>query len=303
MTKCPSCNGERSWWLLSNDKCLQSATARTLWKKGDSSAPSVFHAFLCAICERALNLYVCRGGALWAWLAYHRTQTQSATQWECLFNPSTDIDSYYSYDTRTRQKCFIRTGYSFQPSIRLNSNNYCICDIKLVFILVQCFCLLVVTLFLNIVFGLHLYSFCCPALVLLLLVIISPSLFPSLHPLPYINSLLPFQYPKNKIWSLSNLSWHKKMFRDVLPQRERERVTCGLTCFRGPPSPQHPFTLFPCPAWLPALILRGKRAETPLGFCAQPLVRQLLQVHWLLPLLSASTRHLLHLGVSQSFPF
>ncbi len=57
-------------------------------------------------------------GALW--LAYHRTQTQSATQWEFLFNPSTDIDSYYSYDTRTRQKCFIRTGYSFQPSIRLN---------------------------------------------------------------------------------------------------------------------------------------------------------------------------------------
>ncbi len=120
MTKFPSCNGERSWWLLSNDKCLQSATARTLWKKGESSAPSVFHAFLCAICERALNLYVCRGGALW--LAYHRTQTQSATQWECLLNPSTDIDSYYSYDTRTRQKCFIRTGYSFQPSIRLNSN-------------------------------------------------------------------------------------------------------------------------------------------------------------------------------------
>ncbi len=119
MTKFPSCNGERSWWLLSNDKCLRSATARTLWKKGESSAPSVFHAFLGAICERALNLYVCRGGALW--LAYHRTQTQSATQWECLFNPSTDIDSYYSYDTRTRQKCFIRTGYSFQPSIRLNS--------------------------------------------------------------------------------------------------------------------------------------------------------------------------------------
>ncbi len=78
-------------------------------------------AFLGAICERALNLYVCRGGTLW--LAYHRTQTQSATQWECLFNPSTDIDSYYSYDTCTRQKCFIRTGYSFQPSIRLNSNN------------------------------------------------------------------------------------------------------------------------------------------------------------------------------------
>ncbi len=72
-----------------------------------------------AICERPLNLYVCRRGALW--LAYHRTQTQSATQWEFLFNPSTDIDSYYSYDTRTRQKCFIRTGYSFQPSIRLNS--------------------------------------------------------------------------------------------------------------------------------------------------------------------------------------
>ncbi len=120
MTKFPSCNGERSWWLLRNDKCLRSATARTLWKKGESSAPSVFHAFLGAICERALNLYVCRGGALW--LAYHRTQTQSATQWECLFNPSTDIDSYYWYDTRTRQKCFIRTGYSFQPSIRLNSS-------------------------------------------------------------------------------------------------------------------------------------------------------------------------------------
>ncbi len=115
-------NGERSWWLLSNDKCLRSATARTLWKKGESSAPSVFHAFLGAICERALNLYVCRGGALW--LAYHRTQTQSATQWECLFNPSTD--SYYSYDTRTRQKCFIRTGYSFQPSIRLNSSERCL---------------------------------------------------------------------------------------------------------------------------------------------------------------------------------
>ncbi len=75
-----------------------------------------------AICERPLNLYVCRRGALW--LAYHRTQTQSATQWEFLFNPSTDIDSYYSYDTRTLQKCFIRTGYSFQPSIRLNSNKY-----------------------------------------------------------------------------------------------------------------------------------------------------------------------------------
>ncbi len=110
MTKFPSCNGERSWWLLSNDKCLRSATARTLWKKGESSAPSVFHAFLGTICERALNLYVCRGGALW--LAYHRTQTQSATQWECLFNPSTDIDSYYSYDTRTRQKCFIRKRVS-----------------------------------------------------------------------------------------------------------------------------------------------------------------------------------------------
>ncbi len=75
-----------------------------------------------AICERPLNLYVCRRGALW--LAYHRTQTQSATQWEFLFNSSTDIDSYYSYDTRTRQKCFIRTGYSFQPSIRLNSSTY-----------------------------------------------------------------------------------------------------------------------------------------------------------------------------------
>ncbi len=130
MTKFPSCNGERSWWLLSNDKCLRSATARALWKKGESSAPSVFHAFLGAICERALNLYVCRGGALW--LAYHRTQTQSATQWECLFNPSTDIDSYYSYDTRTRQKCFIRTGNSFQPSIRLNSNK---CPPNLIFYL------------------------------------------------------------------------------------------------------------------------------------------------------------------------
>ncbi len=43
---------------------LRSTTARTLWKKGESSAPSVFHAFLGAICERALNLYVCRGGAL-----------------------------------------------------------------------------------------------------------------------------------------------------------------------------------------------------------------------------------------------
>ncbi len=75
-----------------------------------------------AICERPLNLYVCRRGALW--LAYHRTQTQSTTQWEFVFNPSTDIDSDYSYDTHTRQKCFIRTGYSFQPSIRLNSNIY-----------------------------------------------------------------------------------------------------------------------------------------------------------------------------------
>ncbi len=72
--------------------------------------------------SNTINLYVCRGGALW--LAYHRTQTQSATQWEFVFNPSTDIDSYYSYDTRTRQKCFIRTGYSFQPSIRLNSSFY-----------------------------------------------------------------------------------------------------------------------------------------------------------------------------------
>ncbi len=50
-----------------------------------------------AICERPLNLYVCRRGALW--LAYHRTQTQSATQWEFVFNPSTDIDSDYSYDS------------------------------------------------------------------------------------------------------------------------------------------------------------------------------------------------------------
>ncbi len=52
--KFPSCNGERSWWLLSKDKCLRSATARALWKKGESSAPSVFHAFLGAICERPL---------------------------------------------------------------------------------------------------------------------------------------------------------------------------------------------------------------------------------------------------------
>ncbi len=87
----------------------------------------------CSVCEWAeraaghsntINLYVCRGGALW--LANHRTQTQSATQWEFVFNPSTDIDSYYSYDTRTRQKCFIRTGYSFQPSIRLNSIRHCL---------------------------------------------------------------------------------------------------------------------------------------------------------------------------------
>ncbi len=54
VTKFPSCNGERSWWLLSNDKRLRSATARALWKKGESSAPSVFHAFLGAICERPL---------------------------------------------------------------------------------------------------------------------------------------------------------------------------------------------------------------------------------------------------------
>ncbi len=55
VTKFPSCNGERSWWLLSNDKRLRSATARALWKKGESSAPSVFHTFLGAICERPLN--------------------------------------------------------------------------------------------------------------------------------------------------------------------------------------------------------------------------------------------------------
>ncbi len=92
------------------------------FEKNEKAARLAFSTrFLAAICEWALNLYVCRGGALW--LAYHRTQTQSATQWECLFNPSTDIDSYYSYDTRTRQKCFIRTGYSFQPSIRLNSSS------------------------------------------------------------------------------------------------------------------------------------------------------------------------------------
>ncbi len=94
--------GERSWWLLSNDKCLRSATARTLWKKEKAARPSVFpRVFRRDMWTGLLNLYVCRGGALW--LAYHRTQTQSATQWECLFNPSTDIDSYYSYDTRTRQ--------------------------------------------------------------------------------------------------------------------------------------------------------------------------------------------------------
>ncbi len=55
VTKFPSCNGERSWWLLSNDKRLRSATARALWKKGENSAPSVFHAFLGAICERPLR--------------------------------------------------------------------------------------------------------------------------------------------------------------------------------------------------------------------------------------------------------
>ncbi len=86
---------------------------------------SLLFSVFCVWASRAghsntINLYVCRGGALW--LAYHRTQTQSATQCKFLFNPSTDIDSYYSYDTRTRQKCFIRTGYSFQPSIRLNSS-------------------------------------------------------------------------------------------------------------------------------------------------------------------------------------
>ncbi len=41
--------------LLSNDRRLPSATARALWKKGESSAPSVFHAFLGAICEQPLT--------------------------------------------------------------------------------------------------------------------------------------------------------------------------------------------------------------------------------------------------------
>ncbi len=113
------------------DGCLATTNAsraqppERFGKKEKAARLAFSHAFLGAICERALNLYVCRGGA--PWLAYHRTQTQSATQWECLFNPSTDIDSYYSYDTRTRQKCFIRTGYSFHIcifSIRLNSNTH-----------------------------------------------------------------------------------------------------------------------------------------------------------------------------------
>ncbi len=76
-----------------------------------------------AICERPLNLYVCRIGALW--LAYHQNADTVRTQWEFLFNPSTDIDSYYSYDTRTRQSALSVAGYSFQqPSIRLNSIEY-----------------------------------------------------------------------------------------------------------------------------------------------------------------------------------
>ncbi len=94
--------------------------------EGETECEHPLFSSQCSVCEWAERdtatqyICVCRGGALW--LAYHRTQTQSATQWEFLFNPSTDIDSYYSYDTRTQQKCFIRTGYSFQPSIRLNSN-------------------------------------------------------------------------------------------------------------------------------------------------------------------------------------
>ncbi len=101
-----------------------------------------------AICERPLNLYVCRRGALW--LAYHRTQTQSATQWEFLLNPSTDIDSYYSYDTRTRQKWFIRTGYSFQPSIRLNSTSYYMCVCVCVCVcLCLCLCVCVCIIYIH----------------------------------------------------------------------------------------------------------------------------------------------------------
>ncbi len=38
------------------DGCLATTNAsRALWKKGESSAPSVFHAFLGAICERPLR--------------------------------------------------------------------------------------------------------------------------------------------------------------------------------------------------------------------------------------------------------
>ncbi len=122
------CGALAAFWKL---RCFYLDAARTRLKKTSASLPlwRILRFYIWnnelerakyAICERPLNLYVCRRGALW--LAYHRTQTQSATQWEFVFNPSTDIDSYYSYDTRTRQKCFIRTGYSFQPSIRLNSN-------------------------------------------------------------------------------------------------------------------------------------------------------------------------------------
>ena len=39
------------------------------------------------------------------------------------FNPTTDIDSYYWYNTRTWQMYFIHTRYSIELSIRLNSSS------------------------------------------------------------------------------------------------------------------------------------------------------------------------------------
>ncbi len=164
----------------------------------------------------------------------------------------------------------------------------------------QCFCLLVVTLFLNIVFGLHFYSFCCPALVLLLRVVISLSLSPPSHIL-ILYCLFSIQRKRFEAWAICP---DIRRCLEMCSHRENERewhadwlVFGDLLLHSTPSHCSH--VLLDCRC----LILRGKRAETPLGFCAQPLVRQLLQVHWLLPLLSASTRHLLHLGVSQSFPF
>ncbi len=184
----------------------------------------------------------------------------------------------------------------------------------------QCFCLLVVTIFLNIVFGLHLYSFCCPALVLLLRVFISPSLsLPlslSLPPSPchililycLFSILNPVsQRIRFEAWAIcSDIRRCLEIYKEIemCSHRENEKEWHADWLVFGdlplPSTPSHcSHVLLDCRL----LILRGKRAETPLSFCAQHLVRQLLQVHWLLPLLSASTRHLLHLGVSQSFPF